>query len=64
MLPDGLLTIQQAAALLGVAVVTLRRWDANGRLRARRHPINSYRMYRRDEVLLLRKRILSAKRPT
>jgi DNA-binding transcriptional MerR regulator len=52
-----LLTIKDAAALLGVCEMTLRRWDAAGKFRARRHPINGYRMYRRDELLRLRKRI-------
>lgn len=55
-MPD-LLTIKDAAALLGVCEMTLRRWDAAGKFRARRHPINGYRMYRRDELLRLRKRI-------
>jgi molybdopterin-binding protein len=34
--PDHLLPIGQAAELLGVSVETLRRWEAQGRLRAHR----------------------------
>lgn len=52
-----LLTIKEAAAVLGVCEMTLRRWDAAGKFRAHRHPINGYRLYRRDELLRLRKQI-------
>ncbi|MBX3125532.1 MAG: helix-turn-helix domain-containing protein [Polyangiaceae bacterium] len=55
------LTISEAAAVLGVSEVTLRRWDASGRFKARRHPINDYRLYRRADVERLRKRILQGK---
>lgn len=50
-----LLTIAQAARLLGVSPQTLRRWDESGKFPARRHPMNSYRIYARDEVLRLQK---------
>ncbi|MBK6520027.1 MAG: helix-turn-helix domain-containing protein [Polyangiaceae bacterium] len=53
----SMLTISEAAEMLGVSQVTLRRWDASGRFRARRHPINDYRMYDRAEVERLRKKI-------
>jgi excisionase family DNA binding protein len=56
--PSDLITIAEAAELLGVSLITLRRWDASGKFKARRHPINSYRMYRRQDVLRLRKRIV------
>jgi DNA-binding transcriptional MerR regulator len=52
-----LLTIKDAAALLGVCEMTLRRWDRAGKFKARRHPINGYRMYSRADVVRLRKRI-------
>lgn len=35
---DGMLRIGQAAALLGVSVDTLRRWEDGGRLRVERSP--------------------------
>jgi excisionase family DNA binding protein len=56
--PADLLTIREAAEMLGVSVPTLRRWDASGKFRARRHPINGYRMYARKDVLRLRARIV------
>jgi excisionase family DNA binding protein len=56
--PDELITIAEAAELLGVSQITLRRWDASGKFRARRHPINSYRMYVREDVLRLRRQIV------
>lgn len=52
-----LLTIKAAAQVLGVSEQTLRRWDKAGKLRAKRHPMNGYRLYPRDVVLDLRRRI-------
>jgi hypothetical protein len=51
------ITIKDAAAILGVSEMTLRRWDKAGKFKARRHPINNYRFYRRDQVERLRKMI-------
>jgi excisionase family DNA binding protein len=56
---SDLLTIKAAAELLGVSEQTLRRWDEAGKLRARRHPMNGYRLYPRDEVLAVKRRIYS-----
>jgi excisionase family DNA binding protein len=55
--PDGVITIKEAAVLLGVSEPTLRRWDTAGKFRARRHPMNGYRLYDRAKVLAMRKRI-------
>lgn len=55
--PGDLLTIREAADLLGVSLPTLRRWDESGKFKARRHPINGYRLYVRRDVLRLRERI-------
>ncbi len=52
------MTIKEAAELIGVSEMTLRRWDKAGKFKARRHPINRYRVYRRAEVLKLRRKIL------
>jgi excisionase family DNA binding protein len=62
--PKGteMITIKEAASILGVSEMTLRRWDAAGKFRARRHPINSYRLYRRADVTKLRKRIVLGER--
>ena len=52
----GYLTVKQAAEFLGVTVMTLHRWDAKGKLKALRHPINHYRLYnQRDLEKLLQK---------
>ncbi len=53
------LLIAEAAEVLDVAEVTLRRWDASGRFPARRHPINGYRLYDAEAVLQLRDEIIS-----
>jgi excisionase family DNA binding protein len=47
------LTVKAAAALLGVCADTVRNWDRAGKLVAVRHPINGYRLYRREELLAL-----------
>jgi len=51
------LLIAEAADVLGVSQATLRRWDASGRFRAHRHPINGYRLYETAKVLRLRSEI-------
>lgn len=56
---DEVLTIKAAAELLEVSEQTLRRWDKAGKLRAKRHPMNGYRLYPRRQVLELRRQILS-----
>jgi site-specific DNA-methyltransferase (adenine-specific) len=44
------LTVGEAAALLGVTAATLRNWDRSGKFRSVRHPLNSYRLYRREDL--------------
>ncbi len=44
------LTIKKAAKLLHVTPLTLRNWDKRGILRAYRHPVNNYRVYRLDQI--------------
>ena len=36
--------------MLGVTQLTLRNWDKRGKLVARRHPINNYRVYLRQDI--------------
>jgi excisionase family DNA binding protein len=60
-LPDegpDVITISEAAKVLGVTEVTLRRWDASGKFKAHRHPVSGYRLYKREDVLSLRSKIL------
>ncbi len=44
------LTITEAAEILGVNPITLRRWDKTRKLVARRHPINNYRLYSKERI--------------
>lgn len=44
------ITIKEAAELLGVDKTTLRRWDKAGKLKPYRHPLNKYRLYKKDEL--------------
>ena len=46
----GYITVKEAAEILGVTVMTLHRWDAKGKLKARRHPINHYRLYKEVDL--------------
>jgi len=47
---EPFVTVAEAAALLGVSPATLRNWDKQGKVSARRHPVNKYRMYARHEI--------------
>jgi DNA-binding transcriptional MerR regulator len=42
--------VKKAAELLGVCPNTIRAWGAEGKLSEHRHPINGYRMYKRDDI--------------
>jgi len=53
----GYLTVKEASAFLGVSIMTLHRWDAAGKLKALRHPINSYRLYKKSDLEKLLKRV-------
>ena len=59
---SSVLTIKAAAEMLGVSEMTLRRWDQSGKFRARRHPVNGYRLYDRARVVSLRKHIVGSGR--
>jgi len=45
------LTVGEAAELLGVNPITLRRWDAQGKLKAFRHPISGFRLYKKEHLI-------------
>lgn len=47
-----LITIGEAAELLGVTVMTLRRWDENGRLLSVRDKPGGHRYYRKEDVAI------------
>lgn len=45
-----LLSISDAAKMVGVSPATLRRWDRSGKFKAIKHPISNFRLYRREEL--------------
>jgi MerR family transcriptional regulator, copper efflux regulator len=51
------LTVTEAAEYLGVSASTLRNWDRAGKVRAIRHPVNAYRLYRKDELARLLEKV-------
>ena len=56
------LTVKKAAQFLGVSPETLRNWDQAGKLKAVRHPVNGYRLYRRARLEALLTEIARAER--
>lgn len=57
------LTIKQAAAHLGVTPLTLRNWDKMGKLKASRHPMSNYRIYKLEDLEKLSREIESGQIP-
>lgn len=51
------ITISEASEILSVSPMTLRRWDNSGKLKTYRHPINNYRLYKREELEALIKEV-------
>ena len=54
----AMLTVREAAELLGVSSSTVRNWDRSGKLKAIRHPVNNYRLYNRCELECLLSRVV------
>jgi len=54
---QGYLTVKEAAQILGIDPLTLKRWDKKGKIKARRHPMNNYRIFTEEEVMKLKKLI-------
>ena len=52
----GLVTIREAAKLFDVSIQTIRRWDKAGKLKAIRHPMNNYRLYRLIDLQMIIKK--------
>ncbi len=53
---DEYLRIKEAAEYLGVSPNTLRNWGRDGRIIEHRHPVNNYRLYKKEDLtFLLRK---------
>jgi len=47
---EGFLGVKDAAELLGVAPNTVRTWGADGKIPEYRHPVNNYRLYKREDL--------------
>ena len=47
---DDYIYITEAAKYLGVCINTLRNWEANGKLRVHRNPMNGYRLYKVSDL--------------
>lgn len=50
-------TVGEAAYIFGVTPLTLRNWDKNRKLKAKRNPINNYRIYKASDIENLLRRI-------
>ena len=44
------LRISEAAEYLGVSPNTLRNWENAGKIVAHRHPMNAYRLFKKEEL--------------
>ena len=51
------LRISEAAEHLGVSPNTLRNWESAGKIVAHRHPVNDYRLFRREDLDALLKKV-------
>ena len=49
-MPKKFLTVREVARLLNVTPLTVRNWDARGKLMAHRHPMNNYRLYKTEDL--------------
>ena len=47
---DEYLHITEAAKYVGVCINTLRNWEADGKLRVHRNPLNRYRLYKVSDL--------------
>lgn len=53
---DEYLRIKEAAEYLGVSPNTLRNWGRDGRIIEHRHPVNNYRLYKKEDLTRLLRR--------
>lgn len=55
------LNIQEAADYLGVALITLLRWEKKKKIEVARNPLNNYRMYKISDLKKILRDIKSKK---
>jgi excisionase family DNA binding protein len=60
---EEMVSIKEAAKILGVSKLTLRNWDKSGKLLAYRHPISNYRVYKVEDLKNLVAKIQIPKKP-
>lgn len=60
-MPKKYLLVTEVARLMGVTPLTVRNWDARGKLAAYRNPVNNYRMYKVEDVEALMRQIETSK---
>ena len=58
------LRISEAAEYLGVSPNTLRNWVNAGKIAAVRHPVNAYRLFKREDLDALLKKVAVASKKT
>jgi len=56
------LRITDAAEYLGVSPNTLRNWENAGKIAAHRHPVNSYRLFKKEDLDALLIQLREARR--
>jgi len=49
---EQVFSINKAAEILNISKETLRRWDNEGKLKSTRNPINNYREYKKEDLLI------------
>lgn len=52
---QAVFSLNEVAEILSVSKETLRRWDNSGKLKSIRNPINNYREYKKDDLLIFEK---------
>lgn len=57
------LRISEAADYLGVSANTLRNWERAGKIVAHRHPVNRYRLFKREELDAVLRKVERPARP-
>lgn len=56
------LRVSEAAEYLGVSPNTLLNWENAGKIKAHRHPLNSYRLFKQGELDALLKKVQQPKK--
>jgi MerR family transcriptional regulator, copper efflux regulator len=56
--------VAEAAEYLGVSPNTLRNWVNAGKIAAVRHPLNDYRLFKKEDLDALLKKVAAASKKT